>query len=526
MRHSKTQRKWWQRFRIIAVATLMAGSVGLGQVDETPVYGGSLTILIPEEVRHLDTIFDGGTEGRYVGNQITDGLVNTDGEGRIVPGLAESWEMTDDVTYVFHLRQGVSFHDGTPFTAADVVYNWNRIMDPGIGYAAPRIRTFIESVEALDDYTVRVTIPAPSIEFLDYLAPNRETRIHSPAAIEQWGQDYGLRAVVGTGPFKFEEWVRNDRIRLVRNDDYWADGLPYLDEITFVPMPEAATRILTFESGEADVIFNPPLDALPRFSSDERFVVNQTAGGTLLLMFFNTSKEPFDDIRVRQALSYAVDRAEISEALYYGYMTPASGVFPPWHAYHDPAWEATTYPYDPARARELLAEAGFDDSNPLTFQIFTTSDTQYVDLSVLLQAQLTRIGVNVQIIVQEKAGYSAELARMNWSTAVYRLGKGKLVSDHTWRSYSPQSPTQYTMYNSPGGYQNPEVAAMIEEALTIADPEENLSINRRISEIVLEDATRLLIGFVDTTSVRWSYVHNLGIDVIHDYSLSEVWRTP
>src|SRR5690606_16727910 len=140
---------------------------------------------------------------------------------------------------------------------------------------------------------------------------------------------YGLRAVVGTGPFKFEEWVRNEHIRLVRNENYWAEGLPYLDEITFLPMPEAATRIVAFESGEADVIYNPPLDALSRFSSDDQFIVNRTAGGTLLLMFFNTSKEPFDDIRVRQALSYAVDRAEISEALYYGYMTPAAGVFPP-----------------------------------------------------------------------------------------------------------------------------------------------------------------------------------------------------
>ena len=385
----------------LTITLLVTGAQPM--VLAAPKRGGTLTVIIAEDVRHLDIIFDGGTEGRYVNNQVTDGLVNTDRNGKIVPALAETWTVSADGTvYTFKLRRNVKFHDGTDFDASDVKWNLDRLLDSKVSYAANRYRTFIKSVEVLDNYTVRITTPGPNPDFMPLIAAGRETDFHSPEAVQKWGRDYGVRAIVGTGPFKFKEWIKGERLVLVRNENYWKPGLPYLDSIVYRPMPEESLRVVSLRAKQADVALDPALADVAKLRDDERFKVMTYSGGTLNLIYFNTCKKPFDDLRVRQALYYGIDRKAIAEAVFYGFAEPGSGIFPSWHWAHDKTWERTIFPYNPQRAAELLTQAGFSQRNPLEFTLTTSDASEYVDQATLVQNQLAKIGVKAKVLPLDK----------------------------------------------------------------------------------------------------------------------------
>jgi peptide/nickel transport system substrate-binding protein len=238
-----------------------------------PKRGGTLHVSFAEWPKNLHNQIDSGTEGVYVQVNMRDALLNIDANGNIVPGLAKELpEMPDDVTYIFQLREGVKFHNGTDFDCDDVLYTYDRLLGKIEGEKstqAPRYSGHMESVECLDKYTVKITLKAPWEDFINLMAFDKYQDMLSREAVEELGDDYGLTGAVGTGPFKFKEWVKGDHITLVRNEDYWGEP-PYLDEIVYKAIPEESTRILSFLTGETDLMLDPPLKDVAALDEDPK----------------------------------------------------------------------------------------------------------------------------------------------------------------------------------------------------------------------------------------------------------------
>lgn len=495
-----------------------------------PVQGGSLTVAFAEWPKNLHPQIDSGTEGLYVQVNIYDSLVNIDPEGNIVPGLAtEMPERPDELTYIFHLRENVKFHNGTDFDAEDVVWTFERLMGNIEGQASTQAARFseaIESVEALDQYTVQFTLTKPWDDFLPMMAADKYMDIVSQEAFEELGDDYGLTGAVGTGPYKFAEWDKGEHITIVRNEDYWGDP-PYLDEIVYKAIPEESTRTIAFETGEVDVLLDPPLRQVEGWDENPKYHVVSCPSGDEKVFYVNTTQPPFDDKTVRQAIFYGIDRQAIMDAIYYGYARAGQGIFPSWHWAYDP--DANFYPYDPDRARELLAEAGYDESNPLQFEIVTTEATEYLDTAVLIQAQLAEIGVQATVSYMDKAAWVAKTwptegtANPGFQASVYRLKFGVPTTDFSWRIYHSQTALNLFGYNQPGGYENPETDQMLDDAWVITDRDEAIEAYREISETITDDALLLVLGWLDNINVGHSNVGGLSCWVRDDWPMHSVW---
>ncbi|MCC6007493.1 MAG: ABC transporter substrate-binding protein [Rhodobacteraceae bacterium] len=348
-----------------------------------------MSIGIQQEPTSLDPTTDATAAINVMLTQnLYEGLTSVDQAGAVIPQLAESWTISDDsLTYVFTLVEGVTFHDGTPFTAADVVFSFDRARAEDS--TNPRRATFnpIESITAIDDFTVEIVLKNPDAFFLFDLAQGPASII-SEASVETNGT-----RPVGTGAFRFEGWTRGDRLRLARNPDHRnADNVAVdLIEFRFISEPAAATAALL--AGELDAFPGfPAPELVAQFEADPRFnvMVSSTEGEVILAM--NNSRAPFTDISFRRAVSHAIDRDDIIDGAMYGFGIPIGSFYPP----HGPAHVDLTdrYPLDHDMARELIAESGFD-GRPLVMRLppfpYATRSGE------IIQSQLAAVGLTVQI---------------------------------------------------------------------------------------------------------------------------------
>ncbi|MBC7241321.1 MAG: ABC transporter substrate-binding protein [Anaerolineae bacterium] len=341
-------------------------------VTPTPApKGGELTYGLTLIVSDIDPHSGASSELGIFLTSVYDPLVWRDQEGNFHPGLAKKWEISEDgKVYTFYLRDDVKFHDGTPFNAQAVKFNFDRITNPNFkSNKAKYMMGPYDHTEVVDDYTVKVYFKEPYAPFLDsvsqvYLA------IASPKALQEWGDEKYREHQVGTGPFMMAEYVAKDHIVLVKNPDYnWApefmmhQGPAYLDKITFRFYPDAATRAPALESGEVQIMGEiPPVDA-NRLMADPRFVIYPVEiPGQSLQFFINTSKPPTDDLRVRQALLYGLDREAIINGIFRALSPIAHGPL----GRKTPGYTSQVegmYPFDLEKAKQLLADAGWKDTN-------------------------------------------------------------------------------------------------------------------------------------------------------------------
>lgn len=331
---------------------------------------------------------------------------------QFTPGLAESWEVSEDgLTYTFHLRRDVIFHDETPFNAEAVRVNIERVVNPDTqSQKAAFLLGPFESVEVIDEYTVAIHLSAPYAPLLDGLA-QVYLGIASPAALARWGQDYQFHQV-GTGPFKLIEYIPNDHLTLIRNDAYdWGPALynhpgpAYLDEVEFNFFTDPAGRALALEAGDADVMGElPPLDAA-RLRQDSRFAIIPIAiPGQSLGFLLNTRHPPIDDVRVRQALLFATDRTSIVQAIFGGESPVAAGPLTAATFGYAPSL-AGRYPHNPDEAIAMLEEAGWTDSDadgvrerdgqPLALNAVLMTWGSVPEVAQLLQSQWSEVGVEL-----------------------------------------------------------------------------------------------------------------------------------
>src|SRR5215510_10549026 len=392
-------------FRIGLVIAVVASLLLLPAAwAQQPKPGGTLRVAWEADVTGLDPHLSPGIQAYFVVGNLFNSLLTIDAELNYVPELAESWDVLEDgKVYVFHLRKGVKFHDGTDFDAEVVRWNFQRIVDPEEKAIDVPFYSIVEAVEVVDAHTVKFILNHPSATLLPVMAANRAGFLQmSPASYKQWGKENVRLHPVGTGPFKLARWEQNQIIVLEKNPDYFKPGLPYLDRIEFKIMKDGITRATALRAGEVDFVNYVPKELVERLSKEPKIRVVQGPDTQNVNISFNNGKKPFDDVRVRLALGgYGIDRHVIAKTALLGFGKPLWSFVPPGGKDHIDF--AEEFPYNPQKAKALLKEAGFDDKNPLKYTIMTHSaEPSLPTVATIMKTQMAKIGVEVTIEVLDR----------------------------------------------------------------------------------------------------------------------------
>ncbi len=353
---------------------------------------GQIIISETADINALDPKFIKGRQTQNVVRLMFDSLYHRDNNMQIVPWLATSYENPDELTWRFHLRQGVKFHNGNGFTADDVKFTLSRLMEDDSVWNA---RKFVDQVEVVDDYTVDIITKEPYAAFMTRVVLWHMT---DEDYFEEVGADGFASAPTGTGPFKFVEWAKDERLVLKANPDYWG-GSPRIKTVIFAPIPESATRIAALESGDVDIITAVPPEYVDQAPAGVEIAT--VAGTRAFYLGLNVNVEPFDDVRVRHAMNYAVDVESIIENVLNGLARRIDNPLLP-EAF---GYAATpVYSYDPERAKSLLAEAGYPDG----FEMELDTQPPLKEIAEVLAGQLGAVGINVTVNIMEKAALYAK----------------------------------------------------------------------------------------------------------------------
>lgn len=429
------------RHSLVIAIGIWLGVVGLA-LSATPKRGGMLTVVHGVDISHFDVQSAPGYEVIWINMNIHNSLLTLDKDLNPAPELAKKWEASPDgLIYTFYLEEGVKFHDGTDFDAEAVQWNFEHLMDPKTRSAVRGFYTDVERVEPVDRYTVRFVLKEPNYLFPLVVAGYRYGFvISSPTAFKTMSeQEYRMKPV-GTGPFKFQEWVPNDHITLVRNEQYWKKGLPYLDRVVFKVLNDPMTQVTAIRAGEVDMLNSLSPDLVRVLERDRNVTVLSGLQTTPMVATLQVTRPPFNDLRVRKAIGcYGTDRYEIAEKAQLGLAKPLvsmTGV--DVKGYVD---LSNLCPYDPEKARALLKEAGYDERNPLRYTILTNNEKQvFANVAALLKEQYKKLGVETKIEIQDK---------VTWMT--YMVGKNRCQWDQTVEDLASILTVHHNSYISEAG---------------------------------------------------------------------------
>ncbi|MBX3069121.1 MAG: hypothetical protein KF883_01335 [Thermomicrobiales bacterium] len=376
-------------------AASLGGMMALApQRTSAQTAGGSSVWAAESDPVSLDPIVDSGFAATQAFEHSYESLTGYDSNLNIVPALAESWETPDDLTYIFHLRQGVKFHDGSDFTAEDVKYTFDFVIDQD-GPAGWRVNfSQVESVEIIDSHTVQFNNNSPFPGLLGAMAILRSSMVVKQGAFET--PEVLATSINGTGPYKLVEYVPKDYILYQRNPDYWGNPLPYLDEVTFKILEDEETRIAGLRGGSLDYAALST-DGMLRMEGDSAFTINSAPRSYLYILQLNPRRPHWYHPSVRKAISIAINREEISDKVFSGglHMSgPIPAGFGDWALPEDEI--AAAYSNDLDEARALLAEGGIEEGTELDF-VVTAFNQFFPGLAVVVADQLSRVGINVNI---------------------------------------------------------------------------------------------------------------------------------
>ena len=386
---------YWPTLFVVFSLLFLVPSLGQAQVS-----GGTVTYAAGADPDSLDPANAESNPSEAVNRMMYENLVRFDVKLKIVPGLALKWEQAKDgLSWTFFLRKGVKFHDGTPFNAEAAKVFFERMIGPEKPSRAGLYTPFVKSVDVVDEYTVKVNMIAPFAFFLNNLA-HSASGIISPAALKTYGKDISRRAV-GTGPFKFVEWVHGDHLTMVRNDDYWG-GKPYLDQIIVKTVKEDSARVMMLQSGDAQLIVRIPSEDIPRLEKDSNLKLDSTETLRVLYLQFNVAKKPFTDLRIRQAIAHAIDKDSIVKNIYQGRALVAQNIVAPLTTGYIPIKGLS---YDPERAKKLLAEAGYPNGLKAKFWSPQGRYPKDFEMAQAIQQQLKKVGIDCTLDTMEWAAY-------------------------------------------------------------------------------------------------------------------------
>ncbi|MDB5488578.1 MAG: transporter substrate-binding protein [Reyranella sp.] len=459
---------------VAALAVAASASVAYAQKDKDMlVVGASL---------FTDSLSPTG--GAYITlslcYQTWEPLVARDSDDKLIPALAERWESLSPTHWRFHLRQGVKWHDGTPFTAADVKFTIDYIIDPKTVYARKTRIAGLVSTEIVDDKTVDIRTSAPAPLLLRGLA---DIPIEQKAISEKLGLVVAQRKPVGTGPWKFVEWVAGDRYDLIANDDYW-DGPPAMKRLRIRAIPEGATRVASLVAGETDIIEEVPVDLLPSIEKRRNLKIDAVESSVSLVHTFDTRKPPFNDVRVRRALDYAIDKQTLLKQMLGGYGSVLDGQLVTRSTFgYNPDIKAR--PYDPAKAKALLAEAGYAKGFGNKINTLSGRYLSDVDIANAVAGMMSAVGVKTNVNVVE-GGVWSQLDRSREQGPMYQVGwfsVGDADFNTVW--YTESSKRNY--------WTNAEFDRLWLEARSTLDEAERLKAYNRMMQIMHDEVPSIFL---------------------------------
>lgn len=446
--------------------------------DETLVLGVIL------EQSSLDPSIQANVTSGQLARQWSETLLILDDQYAPQPLLAESVEQLDDLTYQINLREGVLFHNGDELKASDVVFSLTR------GAARPESAPTLGQVdpdgfEIIDDYTLTMKTLEPSATFIGKLAHDQASIVSEAVATER-GDDFGQDVSgAGTGPFKFEKWTPGVGVTLTRNDDYWGEKA-YFAGLEWNFVPDENSRLVMLETGQIDVMFAPGINSIATLEGNSDITVMTNNQARTRSIFFGQGEGmPFTDIKVRQAVSHAIDRTALVQAVFGDLGVAAKGVLPEGVPGYDPTLEG--YEYDPERAVELLAEAGYGPGELNLTLTFFAQDT-LVRIGEIIQANLAEVGVPTEIVPMEATAWIDSQAQ---GTVEFGFaGTSARSGDPTDLFYS-----RFHSENIPSPNHNqvddPKVDELLETGLATFDPEERAAIYTELDNYIHEQAYAL-----------------------------------
>jgi len=475
----------------------------------------AVVMLIESSPLSLDPRVGTDAQSERIGALIFDSLLRRDEHSNLQPWLAQSWETPDPLTYVFHLRQDVRFHDGTSLTARDVRYTLQSLLSGEISSLKAASFSRIESVEAPDDFTVVIRLKEPYASFLWNLT-------EGALGIVPEGAGKGLaQQPVGSGPFRFVSAAQDEEVVLESNPDYWRDP-PHVEQVRFRIVPDATTRALELRKGTADLALNSlTADMVQVLRQQEHLRVVQEVGTTYQYIAFNLQSGNLP-LAVRQAIAYGINREPMISYLWRDTVRPANSILPAQHwAY---AENLPSYSYDPAKAGALLDEAGFHpgpDGVRLRLDMKTSTDQTTRELAAVLQAQLRQIGIALELRSFEFATFYADVARGNFDLYSLRWVAGNDDPDiFEYCFHSAKVPPDGA---NRGRYSNPEVDRLIEEARASTDLDFRRQKYGQVQRILNDELPYVHLWYLDNVAVYNRRLTNLKLFPTGNYDfLTEV----
>jgi 4-phytase/acid phosphatase/peptide/nickel transport system substrate-binding protein len=473
----KTSRRVAAAFGALALALLGAGARAQAPAA-APVKGGAATLGVEQDIAGFDPLVVGiyDTGAVAAASLFLETLARLDDQGKAQPRLAESWSASADFkTWTFKLRQGVKFHDGTPFNAKAVAANYRRMMDPDNRCACNAYLTGIQRVEATEDYTVvyRLRSPAPDLPAL--ISPPTVTNvIHSPTAMQTLGKDYN-RKPVGTGPFRLKSWTSGNQLVFERNPDYWQAGKPYLDRVNVRPMRDPGARMAALRAGDVDVIWHDQPEDIVKEKKAGRFVVNEYHGSGVSGLVFNTAKPHLSDVRVRQALRQSIDLRQFAETVTQGMTTPAKDPYGPGSFVQ--CGDTGILGPDIDKAKALLKDYG----KPVSLKFMVTADPRGRALGQVLQEFWKAVGITVTLDEVDQTTFVNKSLARDFEIGGWRIIDLADPDPQMYSNFKTGSPTNIANWS------NAEVDKLLDAGRATGDRAERTKIYCRIATLINQE---------------------------------------
>ena len=503
---------------LVGAAILAAGMLGSSAWAQSkqPKSGGTLTIGTEADPSSLDPLRIGSYAERQYANAIFDTLLEVDAAGKIIPHLATGYEVSPDgKTYTLKLRQGVKFHDATPFDAEAVVFNLNRVRDPKNACRCLGNVTAVTSVKAVDPLTVEIGLNTPYVSFPAILA-DTPLMIASPTALKANPTGFGNEPV-GTGPFKFSSWDKGSRFIADKNKDYWKAGRPYVDRVVFRGLQNSETREATMRSGGLDIMVQPTPKFTAAAKREKKFAVLEPSGFGTVFLAVNVKHPDLSDVRVRRALAHATNRALLLKAIFQNVLKPATTPF----GYGFPGLsQVKNYPeFNPAKAKALLGEYG----KPVSVTLMADNTPFSLLVTQAVQQMWQGVGVKVELKVFDQARLIQNMLTHDFQTALFRWSGRPDPDLNVYGFFHSTIAARATSANY-GQYANPEMDKLLDAGRQQSDPAKRIVIYDQISQLLADEVPYIFLGYVTGPFISTPKVHDIPPIPDSIIRVAEVWK--
>lgn len=495
-------------------------------IASAPAEAREITAAVATNFSTLDPWDALDNLSRTVSSSIYEGLYTFDGNLTPVPQLAASHEVSEDgLVYTFHLRDGVKFHDGADFDAEAVRLNFERGMNPDSKLSRRTFFKFVDKVEVVDRLTVRFTLKTPTAGFIARLSNGTAAMVCPSLLKRATTKQVTAYEACGTGPYKFESFKPTEYLHVVKFENYRVAGLPKLDGIRWVPVPENSTRAMMLQTGEAQFISPVPSEQMKVLEKKTNLEMLQVPSVVTRYLSMNETKKPFDDIRVRQAVNLAINRKALIKVAYNGLAVPSTGYIPPQL---EGAVEFHDFEYNPAKARELLREAGFP--NGFKTNIWSAyNDGKTLKTLQFLQQQLAQVGIRAETRALEAGQrsliYSAQKPEDS-QHQLYLIGWTNSAAEPDW-GLRPLLDSRSTppALNNDSYYKNPKVDDLLDKAVAEPDPAKRVALYGELQRIVHADCPWAPLVFETLTAGRAKSLKNFTVKPDSSFNFYEAeWQ--